>query len=64
MPRAEALLVIDMQRDFLDPRGYIARSGVDVGVLRAVIPNVRRLLKAARANGIWHRVPAVIPLAH
>ena len=25
-----ALLIIDMQRDFLDPEGYIARTGVDV----------------------------------
>jgi nicotinamidase-related amidase len=52
VPHAAALLVIDMQRDFLDPEGYIARSGVDVGVLRAIIPNVRRLLEAARAAGI------------
>ncbi|HTV80189.1 MAG TPA: isochorismatase family cysteine hydrolase [Steroidobacteraceae bacterium] len=51
-PDAEALIVIDMQRDFLDPAGYIARSGVDVSVLRAPIPNVRRLLQGARAAGI------------
>jgi biuret amidohydrolase len=43
-----ALLVIDMQRDFLDPRGYVAQSGVDVSILRRTIPNVRRLLAAAR----------------
>ena len=49
---ATALLVIDMQRDFLDPQGYIARSGVDVGVLRAIIPNVRHLLDAGRTAGI------------
>jgi nicotinamidase-related amidase len=47
-----ALLVIDMQRDFLDPRGYIAQSGVDVGILRGAIPNVRRLLDAARAANV------------
>ena len=47
-----ALLIIDMQRDFLDPEGYIARSGVDVTVLRAVIPRVRQLLLTARAAGI------------
>jgi biuret amidohydrolase len=49
---ATALLIIDMQRDFLDPQGYIARSGVNVGVLRAIIPNVRRLLEAGRSAGI------------
>ena len=47
-----ALLIIDMQRDFLDPEGYIARTGVDVRGLRAIVPNVRRLLESARAKGI------------
>jgi len=52
MSNKMALLIIDMQRDFLDPEGYVARAGVDVSVLRAVIPQVRRLLLAARAAGI------------
>jgi len=47
-----ALIVIDMQRDFLDPEGYIARSGVDVSGLRTVIPNVHRLLDGARRHGM------------
>jgi nicotinamidase-related amidase len=47
-----ALVIIDMQRDFLDPEGYIARTGVDVRGLRAIIPTVRRLLDAARIKGI------------
>jgi nicotinamidase-related amidase len=47
-----ALLIIDMQRDFLDPKGYIAQTGVDVQGLRAIIPNVRRLLEAARAKEV------------
>jgi biuret amidohydrolase len=47
-----ALIIIDMQRDFLDPAGYIGMSGVDVGILRAVIPRVSRLLLAARKYGI------------
>ena len=47
-----ALLVIDMQRDFLDPLGYVAQSGVDVGILRRTIEPVRRLLAAARAAKI------------
>lgn len=47
-----ALIIIDMQRDFLDPAGYIARSGVDVAPLRAIIPRVQRLLQAARRAGM------------
>jgi nicotinamidase-related amidase len=47
-----ALLVIDMQRDFLDPRGYVAQSGVDVSLLRVTIEPVQRLLAAARSLGV------------
>jgi nicotinamidase-related amidase len=47
-----ALVVIDMQRDFLDPRGYVAQSGVDVKLLRVTIEPVQRLLAAARSLGV------------
>lgn len=47
-----ALLVIDMQRDFLDPGGYAAAAGLDVAALRRPIPAIRRLLDAARQAGI------------
>ena len=52
VPRGMALLVIDMQRDFLDPLGYVAQTGVDVGILRSTIAPVQRLLAAARAASI------------
>lgn len=47
-----ALLVIDMQRDFLDPQGYAARAGVDVARLRGTIAPVQALLMAARGGGV------------
>ncbi len=47
-----ALVMIDMQRDFLDPQGYFARSGVDVGPVREIVPRAVRLLEAARRAGI------------
>lgn len=47
-----ALLVIDMQRDFLDPRGYAAQAGVDIDRLRNTIFPVQALLAAARASGM------------
>ena len=51
-PAAAALLIIDMQRDFLEPGGFGAMLGNDVGLLRrAVAPN-QRLLAAWRAAGL------------
>jgi biuret amidohydrolase len=47
-----ALLVIDMQRDFLDPRGYAAKAGLDISRLQAAIGPVRKLLDAARAAAL------------
>ena len=47
-----ALLVIDMQRDFLDPRGYAAMAGVDVARLRQTIAPVQSLLQAARNHNM------------
>jgi nicotinamidase-related amidase len=47
-----ALLVIDMQRDFLDPRGYAAKAGLDIELLRVAIPGVARILAAARQAGL------------
>jgi nicotinamidase-related amidase len=50
--QSTALIVIDMQRDFLDPRGYAAKAGLDITLLRRAIPGVARILKAAREAGI------------
>lgn len=49
---ATALLVIDLQRDFLSPDGYFARKGYDPAPLRAILPAVNRLIEAARAAGL------------
>ncbi|MEU0545524.1 cysteine hydrolase [Nocardia sp. NPDC005978] len=51
-PAATALLVIDMQRDFLLPGGFGASLGNDVELLRTVIEPLARLMAAARAAGI------------
>jgi nicotinamidase-related amidase len=47
-----ALLLIDMQRDFLEPNGYLASMGYDVDVVRSAIEPARRLLGAAREAGL------------
>jgi biuret amidohydrolase len=47
-----ALLVIDMQRDFCSPGGYAHQAGIDIAPMQAVVPQVQRLLAAARAAGL------------
>jgi nicotinamidase-related amidase len=47
-----ALLVIDMQRDFLRPEGYAAQAGLDIAPLAAAIGPVGKVLAAARSAGI------------
>jgi nicotinamidase-related amidase len=51
-PARTALLITDMQRDFLEPGGFGASLGNDVVLLRAAIGPCRRLLEAARACGM------------
>jgi nicotinamidase-related amidase len=47
-----ALIVIDMQRDFIEPGGFGASLGNDVSLLSAIVSTVRRLLDGFRAAGL------------
>lgn len=47
-----ALVVIDMQRDFLLPGGFGETLGNDVALLQQVVPPLADLLAAARAAGM------------
>ena len=51
-PARTALLIIDMQRDFLEPGGFGASLGNDVNQLASVIPPLKTLLESARAHGM------------
>lgn len=51
-PATTALVVIDMQRDFVEPGGFGASLGNDVTRLQAIIPTVARLIAGARAAGL------------
>jgi nicotinamidase-related amidase len=51
-PVQASLLIIDMQRDFLEPGGFGAALGNDVSQLRRAIAPTRSLLKQARAAAL------------
>ena len=51
-PPACALLIIDMQRDFLEPGGFGEMLGNDVSQLRRTIAPNQQLLAAWRARGL------------
>jgi biuret amidohydrolase len=51
-PTSTALLIIDMQRDFVLPGGFGEALGNDVTPLQATIQPIRRVLEAARKLGM------------
>jgi nicotinamidase-related amidase len=46
-----ALVIIDMQRDFIEPGGFGETLGNDVSLLAAIVPACRRVLQAWRDAG-------------
>jgi nicotinamidase-related amidase len=53
VPRT-ALVIIDMQRDFIEPGGFGETLGNDVSLLAAIVPTVQRVLHA------WRRVGGMV----
>ena len=52
-PALTALIVIDMQNGHVSERGrYTTEAGEDISSARAIIPNIQRLLDAARQVGV------------
>lgn len=47
-----ALVVIDMQRDFVEPGGFGETLGNDVSLLQAIVPALQGLVAACREAGV------------
>ncbi|WP_067839249.1 cysteine hydrolase family protein [Amphibacillus sediminis] len=48
-----ALIIIDMQRDFLYPGGFGEKLGNDVSTTNAIIPTVKKVLDKAREKALF-----------
>ncbi|KAF2454068.1 isochorismatase family protein [Lineolata rhizophorae] len=55
-PSTTAFIIIDMQRDFCEPGGYLSSQGYDISSTRAIIPALQALLQAFRTANfpIYH----------
>jgi nicotinamidase-related amidase len=51
-PKTAALLIIDMQRDFVEPGGFGESLGNDVSILRKTIAPIKKVLQACRKLGM------------
>jgi nicotinamidase-related amidase len=51
-PTSTALVLVDMQRDFVEPDGAFARMGIDVSGYAAMRPRLAALLAEARRHGV------------
>lgn len=62
-PKHTALIIVDMQRDFLADDGVFAQAGRDVSDIKTIIPNCQKVLEAARKAGalVVHIQQATLP---
>lgn len=48
-PKISALVVVDMQNDFLDPKGFFARLNRPIAQMQSTIPQIQGLIESARS---------------
>jgi nicotinamidase-related amidase len=51
-PKVAALLVIDMQNDFVADEGKLGKIGLNVKLIQETVPKINRLVEEARTAGV------------
>lgn len=51
-PQNCALLVVDMQNDFCDPKGKFAKWGRDISQMQSIIPTIQKLIDVAHKSSV------------
>jgi nicotinamidase-related amidase len=51
-PTRTAVIVIDMQNEIVSAEGGYAKAGTDISNVAAIVPQIQRLLRAARELGV------------
>ena len=51
-PSRTALVIIDVQEDFVSPAGVAGKWGIDLGILEPALQKIETLIAAARAKGV------------
>lgn len=51
-PKHSALIVVDVQNDFLHPDGFFARRKSDISQMQATVPHIQSLIDAAHKRGV------------
>ncbi|MEM4280812.1 MAG: isochorismatase family cysteine hydrolase [Candidatus Caldarchaeum sp.] len=59
-----ALLIIDMQNDFVKPGGYLGKSGRDIEPVLEIIPNIQSILDFFRKNDLPRVFIKTVHLTH
>jgi nicotinamidase-related amidase len=51
-PAHTAMIVVDVQNDFVSSDGFIAKFGLDVSDMQAAIPRINDFIRVCRATGV------------
>lgn len=51
-PKHSALLVVDVQNDFCDPKGKFAKWGRNISQMQSIVPRIQELIDVAHKSSV------------